>query len=161
MDAYVITLRIIHILLGAFWFGAAAVFALFIEPAAGAVGPSAGPFMTELMQKKKLPNVIGVVALVGMIAGVLLYGRASDWFSNDWMQTGTGIAFTIGAISAIVSYVIGFSVIRPTMNRVGQLSAGGGSPEIPALLHKAQRAGRINLALLVIAVAMMASARYL
>ncbi|MGQ0669496.1 MAG: hypothetical protein ACT4PO_07475 [Actinomycetota bacterium] len=41
MDAYVIALRIVHILAGAFWVGASAMIFLFIQPSARELSPRA------------------------------------------------------------------------------------------------------------------------
>ena len=54
MDTYLVVLRIVHILAGVFWVGAALTAFLFLQPAAREVGPAAGPFMAHLAGKKKL-----------------------------------------------------------------------------------------------------------
>ena len=51
MDLYMLVLRIVHILAGAFWVGSALTVFLFLQPAAREVGPAAGPFLTHLAQK--------------------------------------------------------------------------------------------------------------
>jgi hypothetical protein len=52
MDTYMVVLRIVHILAGVFWVGAALTTILFLQSTAREVGPAAGPFMAHLAGKK-------------------------------------------------------------------------------------------------------------
>ena len=166
MDAYMAVLRIIHIIAGSFWFGASVVFAFFVEPTAKALGPQAAPFMAHVAGKLKLPIVIAVTSIVNIIAGLLLYWRASGGLESEWVKSAQGTAFTIGGLAAMVAWVIGFTVSRPTidkMNAVGQRLAAGDAtagPEMAVLAHRMRLAGRIGVALLVVATGAMAGARY-
>lgn len=162
MDVYVIVLRIVHIFAGAFWFGAAAFFTVFVEPVAAELGPQGQPFM-ERLTRRKLPQVITASAALAVGAGILLYWEASAGLTGAWMKSGPGVTFTIGGLTAIVAFLVGGFVIRPGVQKLGELSAAE-SPDVPAiqsLLHHLQRVGQINLVLLVVTVLTMASARYI
>ncbi|HEX2030053.1 MAG TPA: hypothetical protein VHL78_01440 [Actinomycetota bacterium] len=171
MDAYLIVLRIFHILAGVFWVGASVFFFLFVEPTAKALGPQAGPFMGHMTQKRKLPAVIVSAAGVTVVAGLLLYWQVSGGLDQAWLKSGPGIGFTIGALSAIGAFVLGLVVIRPNVERMGALAgeiqASGGPPnpaqaaELQRLDTRLKSVGRINIALLTVAVLLMAIARYL
>jgi putative copper export protein len=46
-DAFMLVFRFLHIVSAAFWFGAAVMFAAFVGPAAGDVGPAAQPVLSN------------------------------------------------------------------------------------------------------------------
>lgn len=162
MDAYVITLRIVHILAGAFWLGAGVVFVAFLEPAAKELGTPGQAFMANVSAKRRLPIVIAVASLVNIVAGLLLYWRGSGGLQSAWITSGPGIGFTLGGAAAVVSWLVGFFVSRPTIDRLATAAAGGAQPaEIVRLQARLRLAGRVGLGLLVVAAAAMASARYL
>jgi uncharacterized membrane protein len=170
MDAYMVVLRIVHILAGIFWVGSALVIFLFLQPAAREVGPAAGPLMTSLAQKKRLPDVTLGAAGLTILAGLLMYWRVSGGFDQDWIGTAFGVAITIGALCAIAAVVLGASIVRPSMVKAGaiaQAAAAAGGPtaeqgaEIQALQQRVRATGNVIIPLLVLAVVAMASARYL
>jgi hypothetical protein len=170
MDLYMVVLRIVHILAGAFWVGSAITIFLFLQPAAREVGPAAGPLMTHLAQKKRLPDIALGAAGLTILAGLLMYWRVSDGLNGDWITSAYGLAITVGALCAIAAVSLGASVVRPSMLRAGAIAAsaaaaGGPTPEqtaeIQALQAKVRSTGNVIVPLLVIAVAAMASAQYL
>jgi uncharacterized membrane protein len=170
MDAYMVVLRIVHILAGAFWVGSALLIFFFLQPAAREVGPAAGPLMTHLAQKRRLPDVTLGAAGLTILAGLLMYWRDSDGFDPDWIASAFGVAITIGSLCAIAAVVLGASVVRPSMMKAGAIAqaaaaAGGPRPEqaaeIQALQERVRATGNVVVVLLVLAVIAMASARYL
>lgn len=171
MDVYMAVVRLLHIVAGVFWAGSAAFFFFFIEPTVNKLGPNAGPFMEEMTVRRKLPIVFSVSSIVTVIAGVLLYWRSSGGFDLDWITSSTGLTFTIGAVSAIAAFFGGLFLIRPRVGRMSALGAemqqGGGPPsdaqmaEMQSIQHSLRAIGLVDLILLTIAVAAMATARYL
>jgi hypothetical protein len=171
MDTYMVVLRIVHILAGAFWVGAAVVVFVFLQPAAREVGPAAGPLMMHLAQKKRLPDIVLGAAGITILAGLLMYWRVSGGFDPDWIGSASGIAITVGALSAIVAVALGGSVVRPSMlaaAAVGrQVAASGGPPtpeqaaQIQVLQDRVRATGKVIVPLLLFATAAMAAASYL
>lgn len=160
MDVYIVVLRVVHIVGGAFWFGAAVSFAFFIEPTASELGPTGGPFMAHLAQKKKLPIVIAITSVIAIVAGVLLYWRASAGLNTEWITSGPGLGFTTGAGAAIASWLVGFLVLRPGIDKLAAAAAAGSHAEVAQIQRTLRRGGSFNVAFLFVAVAAMASARY-
>jgi hypothetical protein len=171
MDVYLIVLRILHIAAGVFWVGAAALFFFFVEPAVKELGPTGGAFMGHLAQKKKMPVAILASAGLTILAGILLYLRSSGGFDLDWITSSTGLTFTVGGLTAIAAFLMGLTVVKPSVDRLGalgaEIQASGGQPSEAqaAALHavdtKLKTVGRLNMALLTVAVVAMATARYL
>jgi hypothetical protein len=170
MDVYMVVLRIVHILAGAFWVGSAIVVFAFLQPAAREVGPAAGPMMMHLAQKKRLPDIVLGAAGLTILAGLLMYWRVSGGFDRDWIESAYGIAITIGSLCAIAAVVLGATIVRPSMVRVASIAqaagaAGGPTPEqaaeVGALQERVRATGALIIPLLVLAVVAMASAQYL
>ena len=166
-----IILRLIHILFGVFWVGTAVFVAVFLIPTVRALGPGGGAVMQQLGQKQKLPVYIQLAAVLTVLSGISMYWRASGGFSNAaWLHSGTGMTFSIGAISALVAITLGIAVVAPTAKRAGELGAamaGAGKPPTPEQQAEMQRLqmkfGKLSAVvavLLIIATAAMAVARY-
>ena len=171
MDTYMVVLRVVHILAGVFWVGAALTTLLFIQPTARELGPAAGPFMMHLAGRKRLIDYVLSAAGLTVLAGLLMYWRVTGGLDLDVIGTAYGISLTIGALCAIAAFSIGVSVVRPgimaTLAIGREVAAGGGAPtpEQAAQMQTIQRrsiaAGKAIVPLLIVAVIGMAAARYL
>jgi uncharacterized membrane protein len=170
MDFYVIALRWLHILGGVFWVGATFLLAGFLEPSIRATSPEGNKVMQHLIGKTKYVTMMSIAAIATVVAGALLYWRVSSGLNTDWLSSGTGISLTVGAIAALVSFVIGFVVMGRSSNRMGAISqavqAQGSPPtpeqlgEIQELQGKLRTGGRVNAIFMAIAVSGMAIAQY-
>ncbi len=171
MDTYMVVLRIVHILAGVFWVGAALTTLLFIQPTAREVGPAAGPFMMHLAGRKRLIDFVLSAAGLTVLAGLLMYWRVSDGLDADWIGSAPGVSLTVGALCAIAAFAIGGSIVRPMIMEnlaIGRAVASSGGPPTPeqaaqlqALQRRGIAAGKAIVPLLIIAVIGMAAARYL
>jgi hypothetical protein len=171
MDTYMVVLRIVHVLAGVFWVGAAFTTILFLQPTAREVGPAAGPFMAHLAGKKRLIDWVLRAAGLTILAGLLMYWRVSGGLDGDWIISAQGLALTIGALCGIGAFSLGLSVVRPSIMATlaigAEVAASGGppTPEQAAKLQELQKRGKavgqIIVPLLVIAVSGMAAWRYL
>ena len=166
-----IALRITHIVTGVFWVGTAWFFFGWVEPTTKAIGTQAGPFMHHIVGPRRSSSFLILASTLNVLAGVTLYWRASGGLAAAWIQSPTGIGFTIGGLAAIVAWVVGLRVIAPTveaLDHVGGAMAGAGRPPTPdevtrfqALEGRLHRAGLADVILLGTAVVMMATSRYL
>lgn len=169
MDWLQIVLRVIHIGAGIFWVGSATFLLVFVEPTMHALGPQGGPFMAHMSQVRKMPVIIAYSAILTIAAGIWLYWRDTDGFDLDIITTSVGIGFTVGALAAIVAFVVGLTMVRPRVERMGAL--GGAMATAPPTPQQVQEMGQLqgtlrsislfNEGLLIIAVVAMASARFL
>lgn len=171
MDTYMVVLRILHILAGVFWVGAAFTTILFIQSTAREVGPAAGPFISHLAGKKHLVDWVLRAAGLTILAGLLLYWRVSGGLDGGWIASAQGLSLTIGALSGMTAFTLGLTIVRPTIMAslaIGREVAESGGPPTPeqgariqALQARSKAVGNVIVPLLVVAVAGMAVARYL
>jgi uncharacterized membrane protein len=171
-SVYLIVFRIVHILAGVAWGGSAFFLVVFVQPSAAAIGPVAGPFMQELLGRRKLVNAILGMAGFSIVGGAFLYWH--DWQAygslGDWVGSRFGLGVTIGALASIVAFLIGLFGTKPGVDRLMALvqqtaDAGGGPPpdmarEIQELQARLRVLAMTSLAFIAVAVLAMATARY-
>lgn len=129
-------LRLVHILFGAFWAGAAMFMGWFVGPTARQVGPGSAPFMQGLLKRNLTAKLIASGA-VTVAAGLWLLALRAPTFRR-WQDYALGL----GAVAAIVALLIGITLQRPTADKVqtlGNAIASGGGP--PTQEQGAEMAG--------------------
>ena len=171
MDGYMIAFRIIHISSAILWAGSAVFYTAFVGPTVETLGPEAGRFFNHLVRQRKAVIFFLVVSTLTVVAGGFLYWRVSGKLDVDWIQTGVGTGFTVGAIAGLISWLLVVGVLAPTSYRLTalgqQLSAAGGPPSqeqvasLQALQSRLRGFSLITVASLGIATLAMATARYL
>lgn len=166
-----IALRLLHILLGVFWAGAAFFAAMFLVPSVRAAGPAGGPVMRQLMEVRKFPIYAMVFGLVTVITGLWMYFHDNSVSGGAFARSHAGMAYGLGAVTAILTLVVGATIMAPTSNKMASLGAqiaGQGGPPTPdqqAMIKQLQeRLGlgtRLASIFLGITVITMALGRYL
>jgi hypothetical protein len=171
-STFMIVFRLIHLVAGMFWLGAASLVVLFVAPAAAEVGPAAGPLVSNLVLKRRLPRFVVGSGVVTVLAGAVLYWK--DWQLHgslgSFVGSRFGLAMTIGAVAALAALSIGGSIVMPGMERAvrlsGELAQQGGPPppeqmeRLRALQARTRRASRTAVGLIAVAAAAMSTARY-
>jgi uncharacterized membrane protein len=171
MSLLIVTLRLFHILFGMFWAGSLVFFATFLVPSVKDVGPDGAKVMAAL-QRRRLLDVMPVVAALTILSGLWLYWRLSAGFNTAWVTSRFGAALSLGGLLSIVAFGIGVAVMRPAALRAAALAQRlATSPEGPdrteqlavvqRLRQRSATAGRFVAMLLILATASMAVARYL
>jgi uncharacterized membrane protein len=171
LDERTITLllRLVHILAGIFWVGAAFLIAGFLIPTLRATGRDGGRFMQHLMQQKKLPIFLAVAMLLTVLSGFTLYGRLVSATHGAWAGTPSGMVYGLGGLAAVVGALVGMLVSGRAARRmatVGQSAsqAGGPSAEQQAEMERLQRrmmvGSRLVAGFLGLSAAAMAIGRY-
>lgn len=169
-ETVTVVLRFIHIVAGVFWAGAVFLMVGFVFPSVRAAGPAGGRVMQEI-QRRKLPVFMNTAAGLTMVSGFILYGRLIASTDGLWARSTSGMAFGVGAVAAILAAIVGGGIVGRSTERLGKLgekvqaSGGAPSPEQAAEMGRVQariaKAARLMAGFLFIAVAAMATARYL
>jgi uncharacterized membrane protein len=169
MDMSLIITRLIHVLGGIIWVGTMVFMTVFLMPTLAEMGPDAGKVMAGLT-KRKFMAVMPIVAILVILSGLYLYWNTSGGFNHDYMKSGPGHSYAFGGIAAILAFLIGVTVIRPSMMKAVALSASAAqAPEAErgAILGAAQaarargeKASKLVIWLLIFAAITMAIGRY-
>ena len=142
---------------------------MFLIPAIAAAGPAGGVVMANL-QKRKLFTVLPVVAILTMLSGVRLMQIVSGGFAGSYFSTPMGRMYTIAAALAILGFLIGIIISRPSAVKLAKLQASAVSDkqskdmintEIKSLQSRVAMSGAMATLLIVLSAAGMAIARYM
>lgn len=167
MDVVAVVLRIVHIVSGVFWVGGAALFFFYVEPTINKLGPDAEKFVYEMVNRRRVPIYFMTLSTLTVLTGVILYWRDFGGISTSPM----GLALGFGGLAALVAWLGGNLLIPKTLGQLSgiatEIKQAGGPPsgELVSRMHATQERlrviGLVDVALLIFAVAAMASARYL
>ena len=171
MDWWLILFRILHVGSAMTWFGGAIIGSFFLAPTANALGVAGQPFMDHLMRRRRMGIFFPIVAALTILAGGVLYWRDSNGLQWTWISSPSGIGFTIGALAALLSFLLGMALVGPSVAMQtavqSELAASGAEPSAAQRERLARAdalmrlANRVDLPLLLVAALAMAVARYL
>ena len=169
MDPLLLILRLVHIGLGVFWVGTMIFNAFFLMPSMLEAGPD-GMKVAAGLARRRFLDILPPVAGLTILSGVWLYWIASVGFQPAYMRSSVGMTYGIGALAAVIAFVLGIAIMRPSMLKAAALSqaAGAAAPEdraaklaqAAALRVRGAETAKFVAVLLIIAVAAMAVGRY-
>lgn len=168
--AFMIVLRLLHIVAGVFWAGTAIFVAAFLVPSARATGPDGGRLVQHIMQHRRLPIYLGIAMVLTTLSGLTMFWLFSARTGGAWARSPQAITLGVGALLAIAGGIVGAALSAPIGLAIGALAdriqAGNGPPsaeqsaEMARLQQRITVATRTAAALLLGAVVAMAVARY-
>lgn len=169
MNMY-LTIRVLHILLAATWFGAAVAMMFFVMPAIKDAKGAGGAVMAGL-QSRKYPMIMQAIAGLTVLTGFDLYRRFTGNFDPVLSGSMGGRVFGAGAIAGILALIVGASIVGRTMKKIGETMAKASTmadgPEKAALVAsvgpmqaRAEMFGKLVIVLMVIAIVTMSLGHY-
>lgn len=164
-----ITLRLVHIVSGVLWVGAATMLAAYVLPAARA-SDGGLRYLRELIWVRNLPRYLNIVLGLSLLSGLILYGNLVFLTHGAWARSRHGIVLGVGGMSAIIAAAIATFMAAPAIHRALELSEQDPSPRDRAVsnndaaamaaLRRYAIAMWVVVALLLVAASMMAISRY-
>jgi len=124
-------IKLVHVLLGALWFGGAVVGTFYLTAAARALGPAAAPVLKYVIGVRKFSVVMNIAAGFTVLTGLGLYDRLSDHFRNPLVYNFHGWALTLGAAFGILAIVGGGAVVGPAAKQLGAITMKLTGPPTP------------------------------
>ena len=172
MDPVMLVLRIFHIVGGTLWVGSAFLLVRYVGPTANTLGPIGAPFMIEMFKARRAARFVTTVALITVIAGWWMwfvdmgrYGGLGEWIGSSF-----GLALTVGGVLATIAAYFGITGVGNNVETLvhiaDEVRASGGPPteeqasRMQHLSREIASHGRIDIALVLLAVVAMATARY-
>jgi len=163
-------LRIVHIVAGTLWVGAAVLYLFYISPSVKATAPAGTKFHQYFIARQKYPIFMSIISALTVVAGAILLWRDAGGQLASWITTGPGLGFTIGAVASLIVFFMGIFMMSPRGKRLGELGAqieAAGGPPTPEQLAELQTLDQqlhtlewVDFILLMIALVTMATARY-
>jgi len=158
--ALVITiLRLLHIVAGLIWVGAALLMSFYIEPAAHSSEADGNRFLRSLYSQSNFPRLIPLSALVTTVAGLLLYSLLSY---HEAMSSAMGLILSIGALVGLLAFGHGYFTVwrRAGVYAALAIADESGDGTLAQLEEKMRRNGRVSMWLALVSLVLMAGARY-
>jgi hypothetical protein len=165
----ILFLRIVHIVGGVLWVGAAILYVTHVKPAVQLIGPAGPMFMQAYIERRKYPLFMQISSTMTVLAGLALYWVSSGGLQPERIFSGPGLGYTIGSVAGLLSFFMGMLLIGPRAARVSKLGAtiaAGGPPsaaqaeEMHRLEGQLSRLEIVEFALLATSLLAMATARY-
>lgn len=167
MDGWMIFLRLVHIIAGAYWLGGILLWEFVFQPRLARLGPqTAGP-----VNRVAAPAIGTSVALTSVL--VIATGAAialrMRWGSLDrFLVDGWGWAIFAGFVASVAALAVGGAGVSPAATKAAALydTFQGRAPtpeegiQMMGLVKRISKLTRITAGLVLIAVATMAVARY-
>jgi uncharacterized membrane protein len=163
MNTELVVLRILHILAGVFWAGAAVYLALVLEPKLRQAGDELESAV--LRQVSKLNSLwITLSAVITIAAGFVLISRTPGRSFDQLFTNGWGTAIGIGLIASLAAFFlsgwVGANTAKLRRALAGEASVASDAGAIASYRSRIALGSKVNAALVVIAVGTMAAARY-
>lgn len=119
--AIAMAVRLVHIVSGVLWVGAATMLAAYVLPAAR--GSDAGlRFLRQLIWERNLPRYLNVVLALSLLSGLLLYGNLLVLTRGSWATSHRGIVLGLGGLAALIAAAIATLVAAPAIHRALELA---------------------------------------
>lgn len=168
MNAIFLSVRVLHVLFGAIWLGAAVFLVILLMPALRAAGPDAARLMPAL--GRRVPSFFGSISGLAVLTGLWLYWHFTDGFDPALSSTIGGRVFGAGGLLGFAAAIIGGSVVGRNMKRSVEIQQQieNAEPAARAALaeqlarhrQKTATGGRIVVVLLVLTIMLMALGHY-
>jgi hypothetical protein len=168
--AWLLLLRLVHVLGGMFWMGSMVMMAGFVLPTQALEGHDGGRFIQRMMTERRLSFWLNVVGGLAIVSGLILYTRATMGTGGAFARSRQGMVFGLGAVFAILAGAIGGAMGSRSARAAGvlraRIAAERRAPtpeelsELGNIGARGARGARIAATLLVLSAAAMAVARY-
>jgi len=161
-------LRIVHIIFGIYVAGSYLFMVPILEPRLKRLGPAIqSPVMRALMPILTPVNGLSFIIIIGTGVAMTLIMRSGAL--NTLFVTAWGWAMIIGLVATVAVIIVGFGFLAPRglrMDKLGRSIEGRApTPDEGKILHqlsaRVETLSRVNLVLVVIALASMIASRYI
>ena len=112
MHIELLILRLLHVVGGAMWFGAGFASMIWFSPAITAAGPAAAPAIMAVFQKRRMLQIMPLIALVTVLSGLRLLWIVSNGYSAAYFATPMGHAYAIAGGLGLFAFIFGAFVAR-------------------------------------------------
>jgi hypothetical protein len=154
-------LRIVHVIFGIYIAGSYLFMVPILEPRLKRLGPAIqSSVMRALMPILTPINGISFIVIIGTGVAITLIMRSGAL--NTLFVTAWGWAIIIGLVATVAAGVVGFGFLMPRGIRMdkGRAPTPDEGKQLERLSAKVETLSRVNLVLIVIALATMVAARY-
>ena len=152
MNFELVTIRVVHILVGVIWAGSAIFMAAVLDPRLRALGPDVHRRVTEALYLP-LRFVLEGGGAITILVGVALVFRLQR--IDDLLDTNWGWAITIGLVTSVIAHTTGVLALS-SLKKLRDADEA----EVGRLSDRATTLARVTAVMVTVAVVTMAAARF-
>jgi uncharacterized membrane protein len=127
-----LTMRALHVVLAAAWFGALLFMTLYLGPSVDEAGPAGGQLM-NIMVRRGVPKYMASLGGLTVVVGFYLFWRLTG--DPAFAGSHRGIAYSVGALTGIIGLILGGSMIGGSVKKLSALG-----PKAASMPEGAERA---------------------
>jgi uncharacterized membrane protein len=162
-----IAVALLHLIFATTWLGTDFYFNFVVTPKLRTLEPSVLAKVSDSLRRVTTP-LLAVSAVLTIVTGVWMMAQLHAQHPGKFTTTRWGTSLMIGAVFSLLVLVLAAGVDRPTTKKLGRLAASfeGRTPtadetaQMRRLSERSVLIGRVATALLLVALATMAVARY-
>jgi len=164
-----LSIRVLHVLLAATWVGTTAFIYVILMPALEQLGPTSDSVLIAL-NRQRIHVFISSIGGITVLSGIWLLWRFTGGFDPAAGGTVAARVFSTGGLAGIIALIIGGSVVgRGTqkmtdlalkMKTAGVAEHASLAAQAAAVKRRTSIAGKIVLALQIVALVCMAIGHY-
>ncbi len=125
-------LRVLHVVGGAFWFGATVMMTAFVGPSVEAAGPAGGQVMGQITTVRKLHFWMFVASTTTLLSGLWLYEWRSGGFNGGWVLSTPGLTYTVSGLFALAGSLVGGGMVGRSAKALAALAGAPPPRRVPA-----------------------------
>ena len=153
MDFELVTIRVVHILVGVIWTGSAIFMAAVLDPRLRALGPDVHRKGTDALYLP-LRFVLEGGGVITILVGIVLVFRLQR--IDDLLDTNWGWAITIGLVTSVIAHTTGVLALSALKKQRGTEDEA----DVSRLADRSTTLARMTAVLVTVAVVTMAAARF-
>jgi hypothetical protein len=115
-----LTIRALHVVLAAAWFGAALFITLYLVPAVEDAGPAAGGQLMNFLVRRGVAKYMASIGGLTILIGFYLFWRLTG--DPAFPSSHRGMAISAGALTGIIALILGGSIIGASAKKLSALS---------------------------------------
>lgn len=143
MNSLFLSIRVLHVLLGATWLGVAVFVSFFLLPAVQQLGPDGGKVAQALLRRRIdifIPSLAGLTVLTGL----WLFWRFTEGFDPGISASMGGRVFGTGGLLGIVAAIIASRIPRKMKGSLALMKQAGEQSDAAQRAALVDQAGRLR-----------------
>jgi uncharacterized membrane protein len=154
-----IFVALVHIIFATTWLGSTFFYTVVLQPKLNALQTAERRALARSLRATMTP-LLATSALLTIASGLVMMVQLHHLHPGSFSHTRWGLALIIGALASVGALTIAFAIEAPAARRSARLEDGGRASDLAQPFGRERSARLIALALLFLALATMAVARY-
>lgn len=154
-----IFVALVHLIFATAWLGSAFFYNVVLQPKLRTLEAVKQRALARSLRGTMTP-LLGISALATIASGLVMMAQLHSLHPGSFSSTRWGFSLVVGALASVGALAMAFAIEAPAQRRSARLGAAGELSEVAQLGRRERTARLIALALLFLALATMAVARY-